>query len=197
MRPELLTPLKNYGFIGILIIITGLIQLNAPESTLLLRYQGDALQQSECWRFFTANLTHSGWNHWLLNMAGLVLIDYLFQPFVKPMLRAGLMLFCMLLNILLLEWMLNLTWYVGLSGALHGYLVGLALLSFKTARISNALILAGVTIKLFAELNFEINQVTAQFINSNVVEEAHLYGSISAVIFWLGFLAVRKIGKKS
>ncbi|TQV84499.1 rhombosortase [Aliikangiella coralliicola] len=161
-----------------------LVQLLEPDSVALFRYQRDSVLQGEWWRILTANFTHSSWNHLLLNLAGLLLIDYFYQPVITQIHRACLLLFCMLFNVVLLHVILKLEWYVGLSGALHGYLVGGALLSFKRDKLINALILIVVTGKLFAELNWDINQVTAEFIKSNVVEEAHLYGAISAIIYF-------------
>jgi rhomboid family GlyGly-CTERM serine protease len=167
--------------------VTLLIQLSAPESTELLRYQSLEVSNGEWWRIFTANFTHSGWNHWLLNISGLVLIDYLYQSTVKQSQRVFLMLFCMLANVFLLHMYMDLHWYVGLSGALHGFLIGGALLSFKKDKIFSMIIIAVVVIKLFFEMNWEVNQFTADLIGSNVVEESHLFGAISAVIYFMLF----------
>lgn len=176
-------------------VLTLLVQSLAPESIEQLRYQQDAVTNGEWWRIFTANFTHSGWNHWALNITGLFLIDYLFQPLVNQIQRTLLLLFCMLINVLFIHYTLDMHWYVGLSGALHGFLVGGALLSFKQAKYFNLAIVLVVTIKLIAELNFEINQATADFIDANVVEEAHLYGAISAVLYFGIFILFNNLAR--
>ena len=176
---------KEFIAVAVLALVCSFIMLLAPESIKLLRYEIIAVEQGEWWRIFSANLTHSNWNHWLLNLTGLILIDYLYQPLVSQKQRISLLLFCMLLNVLFMHYTIQLKWYVGLSGALHGFLVGGALLSMKKAKYFSLLVLTVVAAKLLVELNFEVNQFTAQFIDANVVEEAHLSGAIAGIFYYL------------
>ena len=184
---------KEFILVGATALIATIIMLLGDEAIHLLRYQHKEVSDGEIWRLFTANFTHSGWNHWLLNFTGLVLIDYLFQPVLTQLQRAKLLVFCVVLNTVFLHLFMKLSWYVGLSGALHGFLVGGALLSWSKAKMMNTIIIVVVTIKLVAELGWEINRGTAEFIGANVVEEAHLAGSIAAVIYALIFYIVRFI----
>ncbi len=157
--------------------------LFSPESTDLLRYQRSAIDAGEWWRIISANFCHTGWNHWLLNIIGLILIDYLYQPFLSQWQRSRLMLFCICLNVLLIHLWLNNASYVGLSGALHGYLLGCALLSFQKSLVSNSLVIIIISVKLFVELNWQVNQATEKFIQARILEESHLYGAISSVLY--------------
>ncbi len=175
--------LKEFYLVIMVASICTLILLFAPESIHLLRYQSLEVSNGEWWRLITANFTHSGWNHWLLNLSGLVLIDYLYQPTIKQINRTSLLVFCIFLNVIFLHIFMSLEWYVGLSGALHGYLIGGALLSFKQTKIYSCIIILVVSIKLVSELTWEINQFTADMIAANVVEESHFFGAISAVIY--------------
>lgn len=185
-----------YLVITIFVVSFG-VQLFEPESIQLLRYESDATSQGQWWRILTANFTHYNWNHWLFNMLGLVLIDLIYQPFITQWQRSSLLLFCMLLNILLMHLLLSIHWYVGLSGALHGFLIGGALLTLKDLKSYSAIIIALVTAKLIVELNWEVNQVTASLIDTNVVEEAHLFGAISGVIYYLIWYLFKKVVKHS
>jgi len=173
-----------------------IVQIFASELNEWLRYQQLEVSQGQWWRLFTANFCHSNWYHWSLNMLGLVMIDYFYQPVISLKLRSWLMLFCMLVNVILLDWFVNLNWYVGMSGALHGYLIGGALITFAQFKIINSLIIVIVSGKLFAELFWEINFTTAELIEANVVEEAHLFGALSAVIFYFGYLVNRHLIQK-
>lgn len=175
--------LRPYYLVISILVICGLIQSFSPDSIKLLRYQSESVSHGEWWRIITANFCHSSWNHWFLNMLGLALIDYLYQPLVTQKTRTYLLIFCIIFNTLLIHWMLKLYWYVGLSGALHGFLLGGAILCFKQAKALAMAVFAIVIVKLALELNFEINQTTADFIGANVVEEAHLFGAISALVF--------------
>ncbi|MCW8878074.1 MAG: rhombosortase [Kangiellaceae bacterium] len=186
---------REFILIGIIALVATIIMLLGDQAIHLLRYQHKEVSEGELWRLVTANFTHSGWNHWLLNFTGLVLIDYLFQPVISQSQRTRLLVFCIVLNTVFLHLFMQLSWYVGLSGALHGYLIGGALLSWSKAKMMNTVIVTVVTIKLVAELGWEINRSTAEFIGANVVEEAHLAGSVAALIYALIFYIGQKIKK--
>ncbi|WP_444994172.1 rhombosortase [Aliikangiella sp. IMCC44359] len=187
--------IKPFYLVIFIILISLFIQVFAPESLEFFRYQSTEVSNGEWWRLISANFTHSNWNHWVLNMLGLLLMDFLFQPLISFKLRACLLTFCIVINVVLIHMYLTIHWYVGLSGALHGYLFGGALLSINKAKTFAFLILIIVSIKLFVELNWEINQTTASFINANVVEEAHLFGTISSIIFCIFYWLSHKIRK--
>ena len=187
---------KNFKLVAVVAITCILVMLFDPQSTELLRYQHKEVIEGELWRIVSANFTHSNWNHLLLNLSGLVLIDYLFQPLINQKSRALLMAFCLCANVAILHYLIQLHWYVGLSGALHGYILGCAGLTWSKAKITNSLIIVGVTVKLIAELNWEVNSATAGLIGANVVEESHLAGSIAATIYIFGYYAYQIIKKK-
>lgn len=174
-------------------VITLLIMVLEPTSSEWLRYQSNEVSSGQLWRLMTANLCHSNWNHWLLNITGLWLMDLFLQPVLSKTQRTSLLLFCCLVNVVLMHLTMNLAWYVGLSGALHGYLVGGALLSWSSSKRLNAAILVVIGGKLFVELFWQINQATEQLIGANVVEEAHSYGAVSALIYVLILYVVKKL----
>ncbi|PHS14093.1 MAG: rhombosortase [Kangiella sp.] len=185
---SLIKTLSQYPQYKLSLLITGLsllVMLFAPESIKLLRYESNTVSDGELWRIFTANFCHSNWNHWMLNIAGLWLMDIFYQPVLSQKSRAYLLLFCMFLNVLLLHWFMNLHWYVGLSGALHGFLIGGALLSWNSGKWINLSIVAFTVGKLIAENFWQINSETEELINANVVEEAHSFGALSAFIFFI------------
>jgi rhomboid family GlyGly-CTERM serine protease len=193
--------LKPFSLAIVIIAVCLVVQVLAPESLTLLRYQSLEVSEGEWWRIVSANFCHSNWNHFLLNMAGLLLMDYLFQPLNTLLQRTLLLIFCILTNVILIHIFLDMHWYVGLSGALHGFLLGNALIALPKARLICGAIILVVVIKLIVELNFEINSATADFIEANVVEEAHLFGAISGLFYWLGtyfqrFLPPRSVVKE-
>ena len=164
----------------------------SPDFSSLLRYQSNSVSEGQVWRILTANLCHSNWNHWLLNILGLLIMDYFLKPVVSEKLRIFVLLSTMLGSVLMLHLFLNLKWYVGLSGALHGYLFAGALLSWQSSRKINALILIMISLKVLVENLWEINQSTEQLIAANVVEESHLFGVLSAIVFYLSYLLIQK-----
>ncbi len=176
--------IKPFYFVLAVSLFCLCVQFLAPESINLLRYQLNNVSGGEYWRIVTANFCHSNWNHLVLNLTGLILIDYLFQPFISQIQRIALFSFCVVTNVILLHNFIELSWYVGLSGALHGYLTGAALLSYSQSRKLAISIIVVVGIKLTLEMNWEVNTSTSKLIEANVVEEAHLSGAISAVIYY-------------
>jgi len=185
LKRKVLTSYKEHLLAISITLITFIIMLLEPESSEWLRYQSIEVSQGQWWRIFTANLCHSNWNHWALNIIGFWIMDWFYQPVLNAKLRAYLLLFCMIANVFLLHLLLDLYWYVGLSGALHGYLIGGALLSWNSAKKLNLAIVVVVSIKLIAESLWQINLATEQLIDANVVEEAHSLGALSAVLFAL------------
>jgi len=163
-----------------------------PASINLLNYQQLAVSDGQWWRIFTSNLCHSNWNHWTLNIVGLWLMDVWYKPVISLKIRNMLLFFCIFANVALLHTFLNIGWYVGLSGALHGYLLGGAIISYATFKLVNGLIIVIMTIKLFVENIWQINSETAELIGAEVLEEAHLFGAIASLLFALIFWLVNK-----
>jgi len=176
----------------VITLFSGLVMIFEPSSSEWLRYQSIEVSNGQWWRIFSANLSHSNWNHWMLNIGGLWLMDVFYRPVLSLKTRTQLLLFCMILNVALLHVFLNINWYVGLSGALHGYLIGGAMLSFNTARALNSLIILVTITKLIVESLWQINSATAELIGAEVLEEAHSFGAVSAVIFSVGYFLIHK-----
>ena len=186
---------KKYTFAFIITLISFVVMVFDPSSTDILRYQSEQVSNGQIWRLITANVCHSNWNHWALNIVGLWLMDIFYRPVLSVSIRTKLMLFCMLFNVVLLHYLISIDWYVGLSGALHGYLIGGALLSWNKAKLLNFAIITVTTAKLIIESYWQINSATEELIGANVLEEAHSFGGISAVLFWLIILSLGKIKK--
>lgn len=188
-----LKSLKPYRFALSLVWLSFLVILFSPYLSDFFRYQASSVSDGQVWRLITANLCHSNWNHWLLNILGLLIMDYFLKPVVSERLRIGILSFTMLGSVLILHLLMDLEWYVGLSGALHGYLFAGAILSWRTDKKINSLILVLISLKVVIENFWEINQSTEKLIGANVVEESHLFGVVSALIFCIGYYLLKKI----
>ena len=205
---------QHYKFVFILTGLTLLVMLFEPFSGEWLRYQIIEVSNGQWWRIVSANLCHSNWNHWMLNLAGLWIMDIFYQPVLSAKYRSQLLVFCMVLNVLMLHLFLTIHWYVGLSGALHGYLIGAAIMSWNQTKLLtpvtifrssiefnpkwlNFIIILGTVFKLIVESVWEINLATEKLIGANVLEEAHSFGAIAAIVFAFVFLLLKDKVQKS
>lgn len=152
-----------------------------------LRYQRDIILQGEWWRLVTGHLVHLGNSHLLLNLAGLVLLGWVFAPGLRAahwlLVLAGSWL-ALTLGFLLLE--PQLQWYVGLSGVLHGLLLGALMLDNGLDLRARVILIVAVFLKLAWEQWAGELPLTASAAGGPVVVDAHLYGGLGG---WLAGLA--------
>gem|GEM_PF-4607753 len=107
-----------------------------------LRYgRAEILESGQWWRVLTGNLVHLGYPHLLLNLAGLIMITLLLAHALSVRQWAFTGLISMLgVSFGLLIFDPHLIWYVGLSGALYGLLLGGAIAEFRNHKLIACLI---------------------------------------------------------
>lgn len=160
-----------------------------------MRFDRLSIVAGHWWLLLSCNFVHLGFNHLVLNLAGLVLIYFLLWPnydsrswiiiiFVSSM-GVGLGLYL---------WDPQLRWYVGFSGTLHGMIVAGAIADLRRYPISGALLLALVIGKLGWEQMFGSLPGSAEIAGGNVVVDSHLYGAISGLVCAAILLSVKKLG---
>lgn len=137
----------------------------------------------EPWRLLTGHLVHLGISHLLLNLAGLAMIAWIFGPG----LTAAQWLWLSLLSVASIDlgfWLFEpqLDWYVGLSGVLHGLLLGAALLDDGLERRMRVVFVAVMVGKLLWEQWAGALPMTAEAAGGPVVVDAHWYGGIGGVL---------------
>ena len=176
--------LHRHWYAALLIaIVAVLLQLGGDASRELLAYDREALAAGELWRLLSGHFVHLGWSHLLLNLAGLSLVMWL-VGYAFDVLHWALITALSIAAIDAGLWLLDvqLDWYVGLSGLLHGLLaaglfVGLA------RRDREALILA---VFVLAKLGWE--QLVGPLPGSEstsggaVIVNAHLYGAAGGAL---------------
>lgn len=149
-----------------------------------LRYDRVALAHGEYWRLLTAHLTHLGWSHLLLNLAGLFLLHALVGDVLSRREWLWLMLFSAL-SISAGLWLFEpqLRWYVGLSGVLHGVLLGGALLLTLAGNREGVYLLVITLAKLLWEQVVGPMPGSEATAGGKVIVNAHLYGAIAGGVF--------------
>ncbi|NIY91863.1 rhombosortase [Vibrio diazotrophicus] len=145
----------------------------------VMAWQADAIENGQWWRIVTGNFTHTNFAHLAMNLLGLWVIGYLFQP--KPRNVA-------VLTLLISSWIgisllfTNMVNYVGLSGTLHGLFAFYALKEALDGRKSSWLLVIGVILKVASEQLFGASASTAEMIGARVATEAHLSGLIIGLL---------------
>lgn len=146
----------------------------------------------------TGHLVHLGNSHLALNLAGLALIGWVFAPGLRAthwlMVLAGSWL-ALTLGFLALE--PQLEWYVGLSGILHGLLLGALVLDKGIDLRARVILILAVFLKLAWEQWAGELPLTASAAGGPVVVDAHLYGGLggwlAGLAFWLRARAERPV----
>lgn len=179
----------RHGLPFALALISVASQIAGDDLINVLRFDRGALLEGDVWRLLTGNVVHLGWNHLLLNLAGLALIWWLTDAALS--LKRWLIVFTATslgVTIGLLLWNPELRWYVGLSGMLHGVLLAGLLADMEDADCVQWLLLAGVVAKLVWEQVLGPSASTEALVGGHVVVDSHLYGAISGamlgVLFW-------------
>ena len=172
--------------LGLLVAALVLLSLLCESATgeqarLLLRYEREAVLQGEYWRLVTGHLVHGSWLHLWLNCAGLGLIAALFPDHysTRQWLLIGL-LSLITIDLGFVFWEPQLTWYVGLSGVLHGALAAgaIAWWRYETKRLALALSVIFVGKLAWEQMHGALPLSGGMA----VVVDAHLYGAIGGVI---------------
>ena len=179
-----MSPLKNHRLPLILITAMILIQLFAANLEQYLIYQRNEIMVGEWWRLLSGHFIHLGWNHLLMNLAGLAIVWLIADKTISELAWLIAIIGCAVTTSLaLLFFSPELIWYVGLSGVLHGLLMVVGIYLIAAARHTGWLILVFVTVKILWEQWAGPSASLESDIGGNVIIDAHLYGALSGVLF--------------
>ena len=161
-------------------VVLLVIQSGGATAQLALRYDRDALAAGQWWRLLTGHVIHLGYEHAVLDVAGLALLWALFARDYSA--RGWLLIIGMsILGIDAGLWLLSSTtqWYVGSSGVLHGVLAA-GTCAHLRRREPDGWILALLLIgKLLYEQTLGALPLTS---GGAVIVDAHLYGAATGAV---------------
>jgi rhomboid family GlyGly-CTERM serine protease len=153
----------------------------APE---LLVFDRAAIADGELWRLVSAHWVHSDSEHLAWNVAGLLVLGWLFEPLLRARLLTVLLVGTLGVD-LLIWWMLpELERYCGLSGILNALLAAGLYLMWRTSR-APLVILTGLG--ALAKIAVEVSSASALFTHSAwpSVPGAHAAGFAAGLLYWL------------
>jgi len=180
-----LQSLNGDGFYGLaLIAVAALLllpEIGGDAVRIALRYERMAIAGGEWWRLITAHFVHIDLEHTLLNVMGVVLMWAIFARDLSP--RQWLIVTTVvLLTIDAGLWFRDkgVDWYVGASGALHGFMAAGTYVHVRRGDLDGWILVVFIVLKL----GYEQLHGVLPFAESGmpVVLNAHLYGAIGGVI---------------
>lgn len=167
---------------GVTIGIAAVLAILGEAGRAWLRYDRTAIADGEWWRLLTAHFVHLGFSHFVLNAIALLLIFSLYYArfTVRQWLVVGLF------SIAVIDigfWWLqpSLSWYVGLSGVLHGLLAAGAVAASRAGRWDGWLMLLLLLAKILYEQLQGPLPGSVGATGGTVIVAAHLYGAVAGV----------------
>jgi rhomboid family GlyGly-CTERM serine protease len=174
---------------GTVALALAALQLAGPQALTELRYERVAVLHGEWWRLATGHLVHADLAHLAWNLAGLLLVWWLFAREFTP--RGWLLILLAstaAIDLGFLWFEPGLEWYVGFSGLLHGCMAAGLVAWLKSERDAlTATVAALFAAKLAWEHFCGPVPFTAGSLSLPVVYQAHSYGAIGGALagLWL------------
>ena len=165
--------------LGVCVLLL-LIQGGGAAAESVLRYDRDGLRAGQWWRLLTGHVIHLGYEHAVLDIAGLALMWALFARDYSP--RQWLLIIGLsALGIDAGLWLLSSTtqWYVGSSGVLHGVLAAGACAHLRRGEPDGWILALFLVGKLVYEQALGALPLTA---GGAVIVDAHLYGAVGGAL---------------
>jgi rhomboid family GlyGly-CTERM serine protease len=184
---------------GLIAGVTTALHAAAPSLAGALRYDRAAILAGEGWRLVTGHLVHGDAPHLAWNLAGLLLVWFLFARDYSS--RAWLVILVASTLVIDLGFLLfepDLQWYVGFSGILHGCMAAGLVAWLGTAREPLTSIVATMFVaKLAWEHVVGPLPFTSGSIALPVIYEAHSYGALGGALAGLWMLLRRRRAERS
>jgi rhomboid family GlyGly-CTERM serine protease len=160
-----------------------IISLAVQEFPATFQYDRSAILEGEYWRIVTCHFVHTGWEHLLLSLIGVVLLFGLFVRLYSLFAWLTGALCCMIgISLSFLIFCPTLEWYKGLSGLLHALLLMGIVGEIRNGNKFYYFGLLAVTAKLAMEYIAGPADLTSQFTNAVVITSAHLAGAITGTM---------------
>lgn len=181
--PRLPLHFQHYAGPLLILLLAGLLYGLEPWSQKYLQYDRLLIQDGQWWRLLTGHLLHTNFNHLLLNSAGVLLLWALHGQYYQYRRYLLFMLICGLgCSLGLYLFSVQLIWYVGLSGVLHGLFAWGAAMDIRHGIKSGWLLLLGLWVKVLYEQWVGPSAEVAELIGANVAIDAHLCGAATGTV---------------
>ncbi len=171
---------------AIILTLCLLVFIFQAESHQWLAYYHSDIEKGQWWRLLTTHICHTNGYHLILNGIGLAVVSALFlETFKKISLLVASLFSALFISICLLLLEPDLQWYVGLSGVLHALFAIGVCDELKKADKWGIILAVGFLVKIAFEQFNGPSLLTESLIAATVLVNAHLYGAIAGVVYFL------------
>jgi len=171
---------------AIILTLSLLLYFWQSETNAWFAYYHSELAKGQVWRLITAHFCHTNGYHLLMNAIGLVVVTTLFIDTFKKYRLLPLFAFSgAFICFILFFFEKNIQSYVGLSGVLHGLFAFAVCDELKRREKWGMILGLGFICKIMWEQINGPSASTESLIAARVLINAHLYGAISGVIYFL------------
>ena len=150
-----------------------------------LRFNRELVEQGDVWLLFSGHIVHLNWSHWLLNMAGLLIVAFFFSGHAS--FKQWLMVILLSASVIsagIWWWLTDIRYYVGLSGVLHGLFLYGALREIRFYPASGYVLVTVLIGKLLWEFFNGALPGSEEMAGGRVLTEAHLLGAVGGISVW-------------
>ena len=192
-------PLEWHQFLPVMVLLIFAVIAFIFENELINQwvYKRDFIAQGELWRLFSCHLFHTNLNHLLLNLGGLILLWSLHGQYYNVKNYTLLLLVSGgIVSSAIYFYSPQLSQYVGLSGVLHGVFIWGALKDISNKVMSGYLLAIGVILKVIHEQIYGADESVAKLIDATVAIDAHLWGVISGILFFVMGMIIKVFSNK-
>jgi len=160
-----------------------IIAILGDAGRIWLSYDRPEIAAGELWRLLSGHFVHLGVSHLIWDAAGFLLIWYLVGQSFSRM-QWVIVSLMTIAGIDLGFWFLepNLSWYVGLSGLVHGLLAAGIVANLKSGRVDMWILGAALIAKLAYEAMVGPLPGSEQSSGGAVIVAAHVYGAVAGAI---------------
>lgn len=181
----------------LLIVALACFIFNSQISELFI-YNRSLVIEHQYWRLLTGHVFHTNYAHLLLNTLAIILLWALHGQFYSTRQYCLLVIFSsIMISIAIFILTPEMTKYVGLSGVLHALFIWGALKDIAHKDKTGYLLLIGAIIKIAHEQIYGPSEDITKLIHADVAIDAHLWGAIAGLLFYLLACLFSKIIKKS
>lgn len=158
----------------------------------VLSFDRDAIRQGEAWRLATAHVTHLGWPHLFLNLAGLLLVWYLVGAYLAAT-GWAIVLAASVIGVDAGLWFFEpqLLGYVGLSGVLHGLLAAGIVAGLRTRKAEVWILGIVVVLKIAWEQFVGPLPGSEEATGGAVIVSSHAWGALAGAVCAAMLIRVR------